>query len=187
MRQSQASVIAATVLAVGSLMISNAAVPNRAVEIEHRSSEPDPGEGPVPLPEPLPQTFNAPAMGTFQLVGFTRGTYDGTRGTLNYALACQAEFPNSRMCSADEIRNTVAVPPAPGKGAAWVEAQSRACLQITNAPREGAEEPNNCQGWRSNASSELGMAIDLADKYGALGPLGCDQMLRIACCAITAP
>ena len=40
----------------------------------------------------------APPLG-FQLVGFTSATFDGSQGVLGFTLACQAEFPGSRMCT----------------------------------------------------------------------------------------
>ena len=78
--KSHASVFAVTLLAVGSLTISNA-----AVELQHNSGREPLGQ-PVPLPQPRPEEFTPPAMDTFQLVGFTKGAYEGNRGALNLTL-----------------------------------------------------------------------------------------------------
>ena len=46
----------------------------------------------------------------FQLVGFTSELRTGASGVLNFTLACQAEFPGSRMCTSVEVMETTNVP-----------------------------------------------------------------------------
>jgi hypothetical protein len=58
---------------------------------------------------PLPVTVAPPAR--FQLVGFTSATYNGDMGGhFGVTRKCQIEFPNSRMCSLEEVAATTAIP-----------------------------------------------------------------------------
>jgi hypothetical protein len=144
------------------------------------------GEGFHPLPRPItpPETGGSlPVIGNgFQLVGFTTETFDGTRGILNLTLACQEEFPASRICSADDIRTTVNVPPAPGVGSAWIDVPRGSIDVSRSSVRATLDDTSNCRGWRSSASTDSGMAIDLEAAYGSLVRRTCDQRLRVACC-----
>lgn len=158
--------------------------PNPSTEVEGLTRD---GVEPFrPLPRPIPPETGpgvdpgdgtgtgvgaTPEATTLQLVGFTRLSLDGNQGVLNYTLACQVEFPDSRMCTADEIRHTVNVPPAPGSGHAW----------ISEFPR--LTESANCRGWDTSSTSESGTAINLNHGYGARSSHSCDEPLRIACCA----
>ena len=45
-----------------------------------------------------------------QLVGFTTASVDSDVGIFGFTVACQAEFPASRMCSSRELMETVALP-----------------------------------------------------------------------------
>ena len=140
-------------------------------------------EGLVPLPHPItppPETgASSSVIGSgFQLVGFTTQTFDGSRGILNLTLACQNEIPASRICTADDVRLTINVPQAPGAGFAWIDVPPSRELQRTRV-----DEAANCRGWRSSASADSGMAMDLDAAYGSFVHRTCDQALRVACCA----
>jgi hypothetical protein len=137
----------------------------------------------VPLPHPVsppPQTAESSefiAGSGFQLIGFTTQTFDGTHGILNLTLACQKEFPASRICTADDVRLTVNVPQAPGAGFAWIDVPPSRELKTR------VDEQGNCRGWRSSAIADSGVAMDLEAAYGSLVHRPCNQVLRIACCA----
>jgi hypothetical protein len=161
--------------------------PNPTTEVEQRAPAGAGVDEPfVPLPRPVPPEI-APGVDpgdgsggasstadgpTFQLVGFTQQTLDGIQGVLNYTLACQVEFPDSRMCTADEIRHTVRVPRNPGSGYAW----------ISEFPR--LTDSANCRGWDSSSNSDAGTAINLDARYGVRDSHPCNQPLRIACCSM---
>jgi hypothetical protein len=53
----------------------------------------------------------------FQLVGFTSATYTGDSGVLGLTLACQDEFPASRMCNSVEVMETTTIPTDPAQPA----------------------------------------------------------------------
>lgn len=55
------------------------------------------------------------ACAPFQLVRFTRATFTGGEGVINFTRWCQAEFPGSRMCSSVEVMETTDVPFATGR------------------------------------------------------------------------
>lgn len=73
---------------------------------------------PTPKPPPPPQdvnVVNTPDVNVInvpksvQLVGFTSATYSGGLGIIEYARHCQQEFPNSRMCTTQEIANQTSI------------------------------------------------------------------------------
>jgi hypothetical protein len=110
-----------------------------------------------------------------QLVGFTEKRLTGGRGILNYTLACREQFPNSRMCTAEEINHSFHVPEPPGYGYAWVQ---------PSLQPHGLAVPA-CQGWSSASSSETGLAISTGpctQCYGGYASVTCDERRSVACC-----
>lgn len=53
------------------------------------------------------------------LVGFTSATFQGDTGYLGFTTACEAEFPNTRMCASEEVIGTRRIPEGLA-GTAWV-------------------------------------------------------------------
>ncbi len=48
-------------------------------------------------------------------MGFTTATFQGGEGILGFTKACQAEFPETRMCTSVEVMQTVGVPALPSQ------------------------------------------------------------------------
>lgn len=130
------------------------------------------------------------AGGQVQLIGFTSHTFDGTRGLLRYSLACQAEFPGTRMCMSDEIIRTFHVPEAPGTTYAWIDPSFRPVanqlLDASGLIDEAAvgESGMSCLGWLAGAGyTGLALKFDDGDSdHGAFVLVGCGSEAAIACC-----
>ncbi len=78
----------------------------------------------VVINEPLIVEVVNPALPSapvrWQLVGFTSATYTGDMGGVFGATQkCQLEFPNSRVCSIEEVGATTSIPPTL-TGEAWI-------------------------------------------------------------------
>jgi len=150
--------------------------------------EPAPG-----LPQPVePPPVPSGDAGPYELVGFTPLPQPPNKGVLNYTLACQQRFANSRMCTVAEVNATVHVPLEPGYGHAWVRGvDGQSAVTAWSGPEEPrpkdmAELPNDCNGWTSNSSLALGTAMDFgsrAECYGGFHAVSCDRELVVACCA----
>ena len=56
-----------------------------------------------------PPSISTPSK-TFQMVGASTEEVTGDVGVFGMTLACQADFPVSRMCTSEEVMNTVTVP-----------------------------------------------------------------------------
>lgn len=151
-----------TLLAAGTRPIGGGSDPARFDQ--DRDSTIGPGDPSVPAPTTPSQDSDAP----FRLVGFTTTLFPGSRGVLNYTLACQTQFPDSRMCTFEEISDTVVVPEAPGIGYAWMRMSS-----------------TNCRDWTSSSADDDGVAISLGCDgcYGGAWIRSCDTPLAVACCA----
>jgi hypothetical protein len=103
----------------------------------------------------------------FQLVGFTAAALSATSGVLGFTGACQAEFPESRMCTLQDILATVALPDlAIGTASAWIDPGERA----------GPE----CEGWTRSSSGDFGLTLN---KNGGYRREACDLVISVACCA----
>ena len=103
-----------------------------------------------------------------QLVGFTTDEFAGKDlgGIFGSYLKCQAEFPDSRVCSRREIQATVAIPDLiAGQTAWWAEVG-------------GAE----CGEWRNvNTQGNIVRSDGTTDGTGARD---CTELHHIACCAL---
>jgi hypothetical protein len=74
---------------------------------------------------PLPVQCESP--GAFGLVGFTSILYTGNLGgALGATRKCQLEFPNSRMCTLEEIQKSLKLPEVIA-AFAWMEPTSASC------------------------------------------------------------
>jgi hypothetical protein len=124
----------------------------------------------LPQPSALPR---------FQLVGSTSATFTGIRGVLTYTLACQDEFPASRMCNSVEVLETVSVPDNLA-AFAWVRPSFQPLPSFTDASgvTRGNADAFSCRGWRGSGS---GLAVET---NGSFLTLGCDIPRAIACCAL---
>ena len=157
-----------------------AASPSREVQVTNFPS-PQFVEGSVEVtnfPEP-----SSPAR--FQLVGFTTATFTGGEGVLGFTLACQAEFPGSRMCSSVEVMGTTVVP-ASLTGEAWVRPvmvpfalASGGAHVLDAAGIVGSPSQIGCDGWRTGTGN-TGLSI-YAD--GRFTRLACYTPRAVTCCA----
>jgi len=136
----------------------------------------------------------------WQLVGFTSATYTGAMGGhFGVTQKCQIEFPNSRMCSVEEVVATTTVPTGLS-GEPWVHKVINAGGGVIfNVNLHLHDE--NCSGWRSHVRiSSSGTAIPIGGQFiesdGTLplsGPSiggvpaqyhNCTESHPIACCAL---
>jgi len=127
---------------------------------------PDPPHPASPLTEDL----------GYQLVGFSAETFAGNRGILNLNRTCQRRFPLSRVCTAQEVSQTIAVPMPPGYGYAWIQ----------NGGGAGNSAGRDCNGWTSDSKEVRGVTIEMGADTGCYGGFllrGCDELHPVACCA----
>ena len=128
-----------------------------------------------PAPEPAPMSW--------QYVGATATAFDGGQGLFTYNLACNAAHAGSRMCTSEEVMNTINPPivGSPGE-AAWVrplyQPGGRVDLALVDA--SGQLATGACEGWSVTGGS--GLTIDLDD--GAFHRNSCASARRITCCAL---
>ena len=125
----------------------------------------------------------APAPPRFELVGFTSDTFQGDQGVLGFTLACQAEFPGSRMCDTQEIFKTVNVPPGL-VGDAWVNPVLRPLASTSTVSLDISGVANSpgshtCYGWATTSSTGLTVGVG-----GQIGPFSnCNTLHSVSCCA----
>ncbi len=119
---------------------------------------------------------------SFQFVGFSTDTFVGNHGLGTYALACQADFPSSRMCFSTEILATVDWPPPPSEiTTGWVQP----VYLGESAQRDVSfNEVGTCDGWRvANNRLALIVLAHPGERYGSLGRRRCEVESAVACCA----
>ncbi len=127
-----------------------------------------------------------PASAIFQLVGFTSQRLVGTAGVLAFTLACQSAFPGSRMCSSEEIVQTVTVPSGLS-GGAWVRptfqpiaTQDDRGYAIAADISGLAAFPTSltCTGW--SLPFYHGLSVTAAGQFSTSL---CEESRAVACCA----
>lgn len=103
----------------------------------------------------------------YQLVGFSTATRIGAAGVLGMTQACQTDFPESRMCTVDEVYETIVIPVLPDDGLAWIRG------------------PEDCNGWSTNSSQDRGSALVNQSSVTSGGLVGrtCNSDIHVACCA----
>ena len=144
---------------VGSVEVTNDAANPVAVEVVN----PPPASPPV----------------RWQLVGFTTATYTGAMGGhFGVTRKCQLEFPNSRMCSLEEVAITTTIPDGLN-GVAWVHPQPSTLSTVLIASGISSDR-FNCNFWRSVGS--VGQIVG-ADGVTVTRDT-CTESYPIACCAL---
>jgi len=122
-----------------------------------------------------------------QYVGVTTEAFDGGQGVFTYNRACNAAHVGSRMCTSEEIMETINPPLVGDPGElAWV----RPTYQPTGGTTpqwdiSGQSVATTCFGWSKNLPDYYGFAMTL-DKgtftgNDFTGPT-CSTSLRIVCC-----
>jgi len=140
-----------------------------------------------PAPEPGPMRW--------QLVGFTSTSHTGDSGVLALTAACQADLgAASRMCTSEEVLDTVTLPAALS-GNAWVrpvyqpfvirdyngtyssflDASGRIYTSSFHSQRT-----ISCAGW--SAGDGTGLSVDGSGRF--LTTNNCVDPHPIACCAL---
>jgi hypothetical protein len=132
----------------------------------------------------------------FQLVGFSNGTLRGDAGVFRMATRCQADYEASRMCTSEEVMDTVIVPSLPNGTTAWVRPSIKpvASGDLTiSMDASGADSTLNngsdtadltCMGWNQR-DNVRGLTVN---DSGGFSTQPCDFQRRIACCSlITVP
>ena len=99
-----------------------------------------------------------------QFLGYSEPTTGAMGGYLGQTAICSASFPDSRMCTFDEIKGTTALP----EGWIGVDAWMRSTV-------------GDCSGWTRSFSSERGSAL-FSDGTG--NSRHCDILNPIACCGL---
>ncbi|GAG14310.1 unnamed protein product, partial [marine sediment metagenome] len=124
----------------------------------------------------------------YQLVGFTADTFPVTTGVLGFTLACQVAFPESRMCTSNEVMETVTVP-LDLSGEAWVRPSfvpiatgDNNVRAMDNSGNYGWPSSFTCSGWRSevNDGYNKGLTVDATGRFVSRR---CDYVYAVACCA----
>lgn len=118
-------------------------------------------------------------------LGFSSATPDGAAGYRGMMDACQASFPDSRICNSREMIESGALAPNEGSSAwvqpYWVPGGSGA-YDITGSP---ITTPGNltCNAWGSSSSDDTGLSVH-GGAYN-FGPVSCDHAQPVACCRAT--
>lgn len=121
-------------------------------------------------------------VASFELVGFTTTTHHGDTGVFGFTRACQADFPNSRMCTSVEAMNTVSLPVGL-TGEAWIRPVFVSSTATSAADASGGETgfatSFTCFGWIGSSSGDKGLTVD---SNGRFRSLGCSPARAVACC-----
>jgi hypothetical protein len=140
---------------------------------------------------PLAVTLNATPLARYQFVGFSTSTFDGGQGVRTYTEACQADFSSSaRMCTSEEVLNTVQWPAVPDSARGWVrpsyQPTSFSFLDASGVGPQGrANGELTCGGWSFSASTLYGLAVSGDGRFVTPGLNdSCDVARPIACCAL---
>jgi len=125
-----------------------------------------------------------PPAAALQFVGRTVQTLSGGAGVLTYSQACQTDFgPGHRMCTSEEVMNTVALPALSG-GPSWVRpvlalaagGNGQYFVEASGVGTNGAAQLS-CSGWNSTGND--GLTVDAG---GSFELLSCSAGRTVACC-----
>jgi hypothetical protein len=127
-----------------------------------------PQGGPGPQGAPGPQGPAGNPAQVFQLVGFTSATYGSDKGVLALGRACQYAFPQSRMCTYEEIIATTNVQ------------VGSAIDGFVVAPVAPSPLGANCLGWSTSDPYYSALTVDSDGKFQNVP---CGTQHAVACCA----
>jgi hypothetical protein len=113
-------------------------------------------------------------QGRFQLVGFTSETYTGDQGVFGFTLACQAEFPDSRFCTVEDVVETTVIPENLPTDLAWINPD------LVGGGVVGRATAHDCGSW-SLVTSAHGFTMDASGKFQSQS---CWKLKSVACCAL---
>jgi hypothetical protein len=122
----------------------------------------------------------ASAGGAVTELNLTATTFDGNfsySGNTGYAAGhavCAAEYPGSHFCATNEIITVI----YNGDISAWA-----GTAWIAEGPPGYTANSNDCNGWTSNAPTNLGAFWELNNVTGGMGWLtNCASVKPVACC-----
>jgi hypothetical protein len=123
------------------------------------------------------------AQPRMQLVGFTIAALPANTGVLGFTVACQDEYPGSRMCNSVEVMETITVPRGFTVAAgAWVRPVYQpggfAFMDASGRGNSGASLA--CSGWSSTGTVDLGLSVTPSGRFQADS---CGATQGVACCA----
>jgi hypothetical protein len=139
----------------------------------------------VEIAEPLEVEVVNPAPPSppvrWQLVGFTSATYTGAMGgNFGVTQKCQLEFPNSRMCSQEEVAATTSIPSGL-VGSAWAHHRDLGAIFTADFSVSAA----NCTGWTDGIDLSGNNRIRVrANGNPENLTTNCTVENPIACCAL---
>lgn len=118
--------------------------------------------------------INAPGCFGPVYVGFSAESTGGAGGYAGANALCDAAEPGSHVCTTKEILNSIncgsGLEPAPPIGYAW----------ISNGPPGYTAPANDCQGWNSGLSTNLGDLWRFDQNKGVAAT--CNVVRPFACC-----
>jgi len=118
---------------------------------------------------------------TFHFVGFSASSMSADGGIFALNSACQSSFAGSKMCTSEEISNTVNPTMFDVNTKGWVQPTFSASGN-TNVDYSG-EVPSNCGGWDGEGGS-ISTAVGLVvNGVGVFTRENCDNLISVACCS----
>ena len=125
------------------------------------------------------------AQPRMQLVGFTIAALPANTGVLGFTVACQDEYPGSRMCNSVEVMETITVPRGFTVAAgAWVRpVYMPGGFTVMDASGRGSNLSGAslvCDGWSSTGTVDLGLSVTPSGRFRANS---CGATQGVACCA----
>ncbi len=128
----------------------------------------------------------------FQMMGFSNQTVNGNAGVFGMTEACQASFPASRMCTSEEVMNTVTIPDLDAQNA-WVRPAIKpigtgGLAVIADASGSDSADGNansvpgdlTCRGW-TRTNNYNGLTVN---DSGGFMPQSCSGARPVACCSL---
>jgi hypothetical protein len=113
-------------------------------------------------------------------LGFTSEAYTGDMGgNFGVTAECQEEFPESRMCTLEEIAATIAIPDGL-TGEAWIH---KGRNYGAGAIFDAYVIDSGCSSWTNADSSRAGPVVRASgDWYNMVAR--CSESRPIACCGV---
>jgi hypothetical protein len=128
----------------------------------------------------------------FQLVGFSSQNLNGNAGVFRMTAACQQDFEASRVCTSEEVMNTVEIPELSAQNA-WVRPALRpigggSIAVLADASGSDSADGNvnslpgdlTCRGW-TRTSNYNGLTVN---SDGGFLPQSCSGSRPVACCSL---
>jgi hypothetical protein len=133
----------------------------------------------------------------YQFVGFSERAVQGGKGLLQFTLACQETYAESRICTSNEVAQTTQLPAEVGEPVsnpapfAWVRPTAivgrGANIGIESiVGLQGDVEEFSCEGWfDSSPSTSIAPGSGLSvNRYGQFTLSACGAPLKVTCCAV---